>query len=570
MAQLYARHLLRHTLSLNGAWDFALDPDNRGRAEHWERAFPAAHGRLHVPGCWDTLPETFHYMGTGWYRRTVFLPAPGVARLVFEGVSGGATVYLDGQCLGSHEGTYTPFALLTGPLAAGDHELVVEVDNDHRLAKHFPEYPCDWLQYGGIVRDARCELLGPLYLSDLRVDYTCTGGLVELAATVTLHNVSAVDRREQVVLELDRQPLAAATLTVPAGAGVTHRFDLGARPLQRWQPGQPKLYEVRALAAGDDLRCRTGFRTVATRAGQLLLNDQPIRLLGINRHDEYGDQGFAMSPDLVQRDFELIASLGANAVRCHYPPSELALDLCDAMGLLAWDEIPFYARWPGVIAQQPYLQAGLAMLDEMIARDRHHPCVFTWSVLNECSTHLPEGVPTARALVERVRQLDPTRPVTYASNKLAEDQGYHLLDLIGINAYPGWYTQSERERLTWPVILQQLREKLAAAGLADRPLIVSETGAGAIYGDRGFESRKWSEGRQEEILADSLRILLADPGIAGVFIWQFADIRTANHYFNVRPHTFNNKGLVDRFRRPKDAWWKVRELYHAAAGRALP
>lgn len=560
MAQLYKRHLLRRSRSLNDVWDFVLDPDDRGQTERWQDRFPEQPGRMAVPGCWDTQPENYAYQGVAWYRYRFFLTEGSVCRLYFEGISGGATVWVDGCKTGSHCGTYTPFSCLTKPLLPGDHTLVVRVDNDHRQAKHFPEYPNDWFQYGGIVRDVHLEELKDVLIEQFRVDYQIVQGQIEGQAHLVLRHLGDKASTETVYLQLERETIATVSVTLQPGCSRRMTVPLKRLDIALWSPEHPILHELRAVCAGDDYRLRVGFRSLRLAHRQILLNDKPIRLLGVNRHDEYGDQGLAMSPDLVLRDFELIASLGANAVRCHYPPSELALDLCDAMGLLWWAEIPFYGRWPAVVNRQEYLTAAEHMLHEMIERDHHHPCIFVWSVLNECATETEQGVEAAERMVNFVRRRDSSRPVSYASKQLLNDRGYHLLDCLGINNYPGWYDEGT---MPWPELLDRLTGQLDEQGLGHLPLLITETGAGAIYGDRGFESRKWTEGRQAEIVGGALQQLLEDERVAGVFIWQFADGRTADAYWKNRPHTFNNKGLVDRFRRPKDAWWRVHEIFHA-------
>ena len=113
----------------------------------------------------------------------------------------------------------------------------------------------------------------------------------------------------------------------------------------------------------------------------------------------------------------------------------------------------------------------------------------------------------------------------------------------------------------WGRFLEKFHCHLEAQGAGDKPLIISEFGAGAVGGCRSFEAPRWSENYQKEYLDKSLRTFFADEKVIGTYIWQFCDIRTAEDMEIYRPRSFNNKGLVDEYRRPKESFWKVQELY---------
>jgi len=561
MKRLFDEHERREVHRLDGLWDFAADRAGEGRRRGWARTFPAATERMAVPGCWDAKPEYFHYHGAGYYRRHITLPRRSHALITFEGVSGRATVFFDGRKVGEHSGTFTPFETLVRNCPAGEHELVVRVDNDHSGLAVLPQYPCDWFHYGGIVRPVELALLGDVWIRGLRIAATFRGAMVQPRVELEIANLSRRARREMCTIELDGRP-AAFPIELPAGATVRVERPLAAARLERWSPASPRLYTVRVTCGGDDLIDRTGFREVRARSGKIFLNGEPIKILGVCRHHETPDCGFAVPPALVLRDFEIIRDLGANAVRCHYPIDALAMDLCDEMGLLFWEECPFYARWPEVVGHRRYLALAERTLEEMIRRDWNRPSVVIWSVLNESSTATLPGARAAARLVRKVRTLDDTRLVGYASNTALRDRGFRFLDVIGVNSYPGWY--ESRDFPDWPAMMTGLRRKLRREGLAGTPVLVTETGAAGLYGDRALETRKWSEDYQAENLRRSLEYLLSEDAVAGVFIWQLCDIRTANAYWTNRPGTFNNKGLLDRFRRPKQAYGLVRELYRAA------
>jgi beta-glucuronidase len=567
MRRTFDEHASRTVVRLDGLWDFAQDADGIGEKKKWFRKFPSGGGRMAVPGCWNTSPRLFDYHGKGWYRRLLRVPA-GTKHLVlvFEGTGGALSVWLDGHPLGRNPVSCLPWTVQVPQVVPGEHELVVEVDSSKSLEDVFPRYGNDWAHYGGLVRPVEAAFLNDIWIQELRLPYTLSARGVTLTPEIVIANLGAETRTERLVLEIDGEVAAEWPVRLPAGKTVRIRHELPPRKLALWSPEQPVLHTVRAACGGDDLADRTGFRSIVCRGRQILINGVPVKILGVNRHHEYGDNGFAVPPDIVLRDFELIRDLGCNAVRCHYPVDSLAMDLCDELGLLVWSEIPFYGRWTAVVGDPVYRALAGTAIERMIARDFNRPAVFVWSVMNECATDTPDGVQTATHLVRRVRKLDRTRPVSYASNRLTTDGGLKLLDLVGLNAYPGWYDDKKRPA-TWPPLIEQMDAKLRREPRGIRPMLVTETGGAALYGDRSLEDRKWSERFQADLLEKHLRALLGDPRVAGVFIWQFADIRTITEYWSNRPGLFNNKGLLDRFRRPKESYWRVRNLYSEFAAR---
>ena len=105
---------------------------------------------------------------------------------------------------------------------------------------------------------------------------------------------------------------------------------------------------------------------------------------------------------------------------------------------------------------------------------------------------------------------------------------------------------------------------ISRTGGARKPVIVSEFGAGAIYGFRDRGRCKWSEERQADLIQENLEVYKEDERLTGVFIWQFADCKvTEEEWFSARPRCYNNKGVVDEYRRPKEAFDVVKKIFPA-------
>jgi len=155
--------------------------------------------------------------------------------------------------------------------------------------------------------------------------------------------------------------------------------------------------------------------------------------------------------------------------------------------------------------------------------------------------------------------------VTYASNHPTDDLCYDCADVISHNIYPGWYGDAEvddRLSLIRPRIKQCL-EHLDKVGQGMKPYILSEIGCEALYGWRDPLNGFFTEEFQAEYLRIVCEEVVASKRINGLAIWHFADARTYQGALAIgRPRTFNNKGTVDEYRRPKKSYEVVKEIFN--------
>lgn len=250
--------------------------------------------------------------------------------------------------------------------------------------------------------------------------------------------------------------------------------------------------------------------------------------------------------------------IGANCVRtCHYPNDPRFLDLCDEMGLLVWEESHARGLSEAQMRHPLFMEQARQSTKEMVRQHFNHPAIFIWGILNECADDTPFGAACYGELFSLLRELDPSRPVTAALLERPGGRVYGQTDVIGVNLYPRWYRED-----SVPEALKRKMLEISENGGAGKPLIVSEIGAGAIYGCHDpLGEAKWSEERQCAILREQIAALLDDPRVCGVFLWQFADVRVSEEWAMRRPRTYNNKGIVDEYRRPKLAYQTVRQLF---------
>jgi len=519
--------------------------------------------RITVPGAWNAAePALRYYDGLIWFQRR-FTSRPlngGRAFLRFEAVNYRSYVYLNGKEIGRHEGGFTPFVLeVTDALRAGDNRLTVGVDSTHD-AQSIPTTITDWDLYGGITRPVKLVYTPATFIDDATLSLGADG---RITGEVRLQGPQAAGRDVTAAIG------TIATATARTDANGRALFDFKAPPaLARWSPDHPTLYDVRFAAAGDAVRDRMGFRTIAVKGNQILLNGQPIFLRGISLHEEeFGPNPARNMTEPAARALldEVKHGLHGNYVRLsHYPHAEVTLRLADEMGLLVWSEIPVY--WTVDWDNPDVLRKALAMQTETVYRDRNRAAVVLWSVGNE--TPVSEARTRFHgAMADNVRALDPTRLVSAAllvkhttiagaDVTVIDDPLMDKLDVLAVNTYAGWYGNDRLDALP------DLRWSLPA----DRPLILSEFGADALSGYHDAARKKFSEEFQAEYYRKTLAMAERIPTLRGMSPWILKDFQSPRREHPVYQNGWNRKGLLSETGMRKEAFGVLADYYRAKAG----
>lgn len=550
MRRTFIEHFLRPVTSLDGLWK--LTPgDGTGKT------YPAM-----VPGVWERIPRLTAFRGTAMYTRTVQIPCRGHYLLRMGGISHTGHVFWDGQSVGSHYNAFTGFDILLKDVEPGVHQLQVDVDNrfTEDSALHIPN---DYYTYGGINRSVELHRVSGVYLERMAFHSFRLSGQ-DYRAVVQLW-LRAVEDAENVACCINLGGSSASVFigSLAAGEILEREVAVDVHGVQQWDLFRPNLYDLEATltidgSPADDLIDRVGFRTVEISGEKILLNGRPVFLKGFNRHEDHGLFGCALPREAMMDDLQRILDTGANTIRtCHYPNDPVFLDLCDELGLLVWEED--HARAISMdIMRKPVFRRQIADCnEEMISQHVNHPCIYIWGVLNECESATEEGREIYAAQLNHLRQLDPTRPVSFASCRHFRDICLDLVDVVSWNIYPQWYVDEPVESYA-DRILAWTEEN----GGAGKPILITEVGAGGIAGYHDpFGKAKWSEERQCDILDEQLSALLKNPRLSGVYLWQFADTRVTEEWFKSRPKTVNNKGIVDQYRQPKLSYQTVRDHF---------
>ena len=229
------------------------------------------------------------------------------------------------------------------------------------------------------------------------------------------------------------------------------------------------------------------------------------------------------------------------------------------MGILVWEEN--HAR--GLSEEQmqnPNFQRQCSdCIEEMIAAHYNHPSIYIWGILNECASDTKYGRSCYQKQFDQIRSLDASRPRSFTSCKFKTDLCFGYPEVVSYNIYPEWYVdQPANEYLD--DLYRWVQEESEGA---EKPFLITETGAGAIYGYRTPTQVKWSEEYQAKALEHQMNAVLSKDGCSGLYLWQYADVRISEEWFSFRPRTMNNKGIVDEYRRRKLSYDVVKRIFES-------
>jgi beta-glucuronidase len=295
-------------------------------------------------------------------------------------------------------------------------------------------------------------------------------------------------------------------------------------------------------------------------------------------HEDHEVRGKGHDEASMVHDFRLLEWLGANSFRTsHYPYAEEVLDHADRLGIVVIDETPAVGLHLGVgaglfgggpkqtfsdetinsVTQGVHLRA----IDELIARDKNHPCVVLWSLANEPESDTEEARDYFEPLFEFARTADPSRPVGFVNMMTSTPDRCRLTelaDVVMINRYYGWYVETGDLVAAEPMLEAELR---AWAERYGKPIIVTEYGADTMAGLHTIDAVPWSEEYQAAFLDTYHRVFDRVDAVVGEHVWNFADFATAPSIIRVEG---NKKGVFTRNRRPKAAARLLRRRWRGA------
>ncbi|WP_428232806.1 glycoside hydrolase family 2 TIM barrel-domain containing protein [Flavobacterium sp.] len=368
--------------------------------------------------------------GIGWYRKTFQAPDAWKAQKIaiyFEGVYMNSEVFINGKSLGVRPYGYTSFSYdLTPYLNFGKENLIaVRVDNSQHLNSR-------WYSGSGIYRHVWMMLTNPVHVAQWGTAITtptvsAKKATVQIQTLVKNETASAQSVLvKTLILNNNSKNIGKSQIQIeiPANSEKEINQTINVSNPLLWTPETPNLYQTQIQVLKDkkvidDTKTTFGIRSIKyTAENGFQLNGKTLKINGGCVHHENGCLGSAAFDRAEERKIQLLKAGGFNAVRTsHNPPSEAFLEACDRLGLLVMDES--FDCWKVGKNNNDYSkyfnQWWQSDLEAMVLRDRNHPSIIMWSIGNEIPERgEPEAIETAKMLINAIKKIDKTRPVTSA------------------------------------------------------------------------------------------------------------------------------------------------------------
>lgn len=566
----------REMKTINDGWEFRKPADTEWTSVNIPHTFNL-----------DAYRQPNYYQGKGLYRRVLTLPEVDPHRryyLKIDAASKAAEVTVNGKSAGSHAGGYTAFVVDVTDYIQKENIIEITVDNGR---KDITPISADFTFWGGIYRDVwlvstpeqhfRMDNMGSDGVFVSTPEVNGQRGKIQVKGEVTN------DAETSVTLEVQNQIyspqgdlLQTRKQKVKLKAGETREFgyvsDVIANP-DLWSPETPSLYKVKTQLLNpktneviDEKTNKVGFRWFAFDGNKgFSLNGKPYKLRGVNRHQDQAPVGVALDDEAHRRDIRLIKELGCNFIRIsHYPQDDAIVEMCDELGLLAWEEIPII----NIVPDTPgYADNCELNLREMIRQHYNHPSIIAWGYMNEILLTVPpvdspewqpckeRTVALAQRLEAALKEEDSSRVSVMAFNmtNLYNEIGLDLEDVVGWNLYQGWYVDKLEDFNKW--CEDQHRR------YPHHPMIISEWGAGSDRRLHTTEGRAFdfSMEYQQTYVEHYLPFIEEKEWISGCTYWNFIDFNVAARQESM-PRV-NNKGLFYNDRTPKDVAYYFKSMW---------
>ncbi len=431
----------------------------------------------------------------------------------------------------------------------GDNFIVVKVNNS-RKKENVPTDNFDWWNYGGITRDVSLIEEPQTFIKDYKIQLA-KGDLKKIEGYVQL---DGKDLSQHININV---PEAGLQTTITADASGKATFSIPVKNLSYWSPENPRLYKVHITSNTDTVNDAIGFRTIEAKGTNILLNGKPVFLRGIALHDE--DPFIPGRPRDIS-DCRMLLNwakeLNCNFIRlAHYPHNEEESHLADSMGLLLWEEVPVY--WTIDWTNDSTLHNAQHQITDLVQRDKNRASVIIWSIGNE-TPNIPEREKFMEAMADTAHILDKTRLISAALLTNAKGNTVNVddplgkkLDVVSFNEYYGWYSGG----LPWEI------NKFNFNVAYDKPVVISELGAGALAGFHADSSTRFSEEYQESFYKNQMQLIGKVPNLKGMTPWILVDFRSPKRMSPDYQNGWNRKGLISETGKKKKAFFVLKSFY---------
>jgi beta-galactosidase len=549
-----------------------------------------------LPHCFNARdavdPDDHYYQGPGWYRNYLKVANPfpnGRTILHFEGAGQKSRVFVGLKQVGEHVGGYDEWnvdisAVVTNTNATGKLPVAVLCDNS-RDAEMIPSDLSDFCRYGGLYRHVSLLYVPAISLERVHIEPTIgADGTASVQVRARLYNPTALGEAVQLALEV-RDPqgkiIEAATNHFMPWSDEKGIANFQIASPQLWSPKSPALYHctvtIRSSAGEQKMSEKFGVRSCEwVEHGPFKLNSQRLLLRGTHYHEDHAGVGAAVPDDLVRQTFQAMKDMGVNFVRLgHYQQSSQVLDLCDQLGLLVWEEIPWCR---GGLGGDKFQQQCRDMLRNMIDQHYNHPAIILWGLGNEndwpgdFSSFDTNAIHAFMAqLNTEAHQLDPTRMTTIRRCDFCKD----ITDVYSPSIWAGWYAGRYTEyRSALEKAIQQTPhffhaeyggDSQSRRHSEDPEKFMTEVATGEGTAEvgraykRGGKARAsndgdWSESYMINLFDWHLMVQEQMTNLTGTAQWVFKDFATPLRPENPIPYV-NQKGVEERDGTPKESYY---------------
>lgn len=498
----------------------------------------------------------------GWYRRAFFIPKTEENRrfaVKFDGVFRDSIVWLNGHYLGRNLSGYNEFSFdITDYIRyGGKNQLAVRVDASQAEG---------WFYEGaGIYRHVWLLEYAPVHIPEygIFVHSQVTGNSAQVTAESEIWNqldtAVVCDLQSDVIDEQGKKVGSAATRAVRLAGDErrTLRQQITVASPKLWSLETPHLYKLVSQVSSegkqlDDVTTTFGIRTILFDKDKgFFLNGKPVKIDGTCNHQDHAGVGSALPDRLQYYRIERLKEMGSNAYRTsHNPPTTELLEACDRLGMLVMDENRLMGSSPEMMGQ----------FEKLILRDRNHPSVIIWSLGNEEGgiQNTDTGRRLAQSLLQRQKQLDPTRLSTYAANNGNQYEGINsVVPVRGIN----YMTVCDIDKYRKDHPDQILLGSEEASTLCTRGIYANDKERGYVS-DYDANAPSWGA-RTEPVW----KFYAARAWLAGAFVWTGFDYRGEPTPYRW-PCINSHFGIMDTCGFPKNnfyyyqAWWTDKDVLH--------
>jgi len=571
-----------------------------------------------LPHCFNATdgvdPDVNYYQGPGWYKTQIEIKNPfqnGRTLLHFEGAGQKTEVYIYTTKVGSHIGGYDEWTVdITDAVNAfvqdkaisgtfnGKIPLSIRCDNS-RDNEMIPSSLSDFNVYGGIYRYLNRVYVPALYLDRVNintsVDSKGTQGKFDIVLKTINKSVLTTANLNIEVLDQQGKVIVNANQKIKNDEAERTVYSSTLNKPVLWSPSQPNLYTCRVTlnteAGTQTITEHFGFRNYQfTDHGPFILNGKRLLIRGTHKHEDHAGVGAAMTDTQIREEMIMIKEMGANFIRLgHYQQSRITLNLCDSLGIMAWEEIPWCR---GGVGGDRYKSQAYGMMTNMITQHRNHPAIILWGLGNE--NDWPGDFPTYDkkevrdfmiTLNDLAHKLDPSRKTSIRRCDFCKD----IPDVYSPSIWAGWYKgifteykeMTEKEMKTVNHFFHAEWGGDSHTGrhseIADKNLQDIKTGVIAtntatdslryVNAARDSKDGDWSESYICNLFEWHLKEQENMPLLTGSAFWTFKDFSTPGRPDNPVPYV-NQKGVVERDDTKKESyyvfqsWWAEKPMAH--------